>query len=123
MEELLQQMLEKMATMQTSMASMQKELTEVKQSQTKLDSMQAEIAEIKQSQTKLDSIQQEITEIKQSQTRMENDLGKKVGLLHDGWQSHNEKLELILGKLDTIEEKVENHDIKIAVLDRRRKVK
>ncbi|SCM83306.1 hypothetical protein KL86SPO_70164 [uncultured Sporomusa sp.] len=96
MEELLQKMLEKMTTMQTSMASMQQELTAVKQSQVKLDSMQEDS---KQSQVKLDSIQEEITEIKQSQTRMENDLGKKVGLLHDGWQSHMKNSNIYLASL------------------------
>jgi len=54
--------------------------------------------------------------------RIENELGRKIGGLYDAREVQKDVNERILASLERIEAKTENHDIKIAVLDRRKRV-
>lgn len=96
--------------LQKDVAGVQQDITGVKQ----------DVTDVKQ---EVSSLKQDVAGIKQSQTRMELDFGRKLGLLLDGFQSHTERLDRIENKIDKLDEKTESHDIKIAVLDRRRKAK
>ncbi|MGI6629368.1 MAG: hypothetical protein ACOX4H_02325 [Bacillota bacterium] len=53
--------------------------------------------------------------------RLENELTTKVNVLFDGQKQNSDQLEKVIARLDAIEEKVESHDIRIAVLDKRKK--
>jgi len=64
---------------------------------------------------------EDIQGLKKDVLRIENDHGKKLEALFDGYHQMYEKLEVIEGKVDTIAEKVERHDIKIQVIEGGRK--
>ncbi|MCR6544611.1 hypothetical protein NVS47_03625 [Dehalobacterium formicoaceticum] len=52
--------------------------------------------------------------------RLENELKPKIEALFDGYKQNSDKLDSIITRLNIIEEKVENHDIHIAVLNKRK---
>lgn len=70
---------------------------------------------------RMDQMEADIKATKESQARMENKFDDKISVLFDGLNANNEKLDRIITRLDTIEEKVETHDIHIAVLNKRKK--
>ncbi|MEN6567227.1 MAG: hypothetical protein ABFC57_13105 [Veillonellales bacterium] len=80
MEELLKEMLSEIKGLKEG----QKQLFD---SQEQLSSGQKQLFEgQKQLSDRLDKVEQ-------SQARMENDLGRKLGLLYDGWQLHEDKFQ------------------------------
>lgn len=84
----------------------------------KLTNLDSDVKGLKASQNRLESDLQKVSE---TVIRIENVHGEKLNVLFDGWKQHDEKINLILQRLDTIEEKLDRHDIQISVLDRRAK--
>jgi len=64
---------------------------------------------------------EELARINQSLVRIEQTHGEKIRATFDGQMAANEKLDQVITRLDIIESKIESHDIRIAVLDKRRK--
>ena len=84
----------------------------------KLTNLDSDVKGLKASQNRFES---ELQKVSETVIRIENVHGEKLNVLFDGWKQHDEKINLILQRLDTIEEKLDRHDIQISVLDRRAK--
>jgi len=65
---------------------------------------------------------EELNEVKLSIVSMETTMADKFGGLFDAREVQKDVNERILASLERIEAKTENHDIKIAVLDRRKRI-
>lgn len=80
-----------------------------------LERMYSEFADFRKETTeKLDGLKKDVL-------RIENDHGKKLEALFDGYKQHERKLDTIEQKVDDISEKVDRHDIKIQVIEGGRK--
>ncbi len=64
---------------------------------------------------------EKLDDLKKDVLRIENDRGKKLEALFDGYKQHERMLDTIEQKVDNISEKVERHDIKIQVIEVGRK--
>ena len=64
---------------------------------------------------------EDIRSLKNNVLRIEQEHGKKLNALFDGYKQTYEKLETVESKLDALSDKVERHDIKIQVIDEGRK--
>ena len=80
-----------------------------------LERMYSEFTDFRKETTeKLDGLKKDVL-------RIENDHGKKLEALFDGYKKHERQLDTIEQKVDDISEKVDRHDIKIQVIERGRK--
>lgn len=70
---------------------------------------------------RFDKIETDIQGLKKDVLRIENEHGKKLEALFDGYQQTYEKLDVIEQKLDDLSEKVDRHDIRIQVIEGGRK--
>ncbi|ATW24124.1 hypothetical protein [Candidatus Formimonas warabiya] len=70
---------------------------------------------------RMDHMEVDIKANNESQVRIENKFDTQISALFDGLNANNEKIDRVITRLDTIEEKVENHDIHIAVLNKRKR--
>lgn len=59
----------------------------------------------------------DIQGLKNDVLRIEQDHGKKLDGLFDGYKRTYEKLEVIEDKVDTLSDKIDKHDIKIQVIE------
>jgi len=80
-----------------------------------LKKMYSEFSEFK------DSTDKKLNKLHEDVLRMEQDHGKKLQVLFDGYMQHDRKLDVIEQKLDTLADKVDRHDIKIQVIEGGRK--
>lgn len=75
----------------------------------------------------IQGLKQDVSQIRQSQARMEHQHGEKLAALFDGYQLLSRTLADHTVRLERIEAKVTDHDIKIEILDKnkanRRKAK
>jgi predicted RNase H-like nuclease (RuvC/YqgF family) len=80
-----------------------------------LERMYSEFTEFRRETTdRLDGLRNDVLGI-------ENNHGKKLEALFDGYRQHERKLDSIEQKVDSISEKVDRHDIKIQVIEGGRK--
>ncbi|KLU61883.1 hypothetical protein CEB3_c18010 [Peptococcaceae bacterium CEB3] len=100
----------KLETTQTQFGS---QLQDVKENQNRFAS---DLQDVKENQNRFAS---DLQDVKERLIRIEHDHGKTLTALLDGWKLHDEKIDRILLRLDSVEEKLERHDIQISVLDRR----
>ncbi|OPZ94447.1 MAG: hypothetical protein BWY74_00571 [Firmicutes bacterium ADurb.Bin419] len=87
-----------------------------------LERMYSEFTEFrKETNARFDSIESQVKDLKNDVLRIDNDHGKKLEALFDGYKQHETMLDTIEQKVDNISEKVERHDIKIQVIEGGRK--
>lgn len=87
-----------------------------------LERMYSEFAEFrKETNIRFDNLENDVKDMKKDVFRIENNHGKKLEALFDGYKQHEGKLDTIEQKIDNISEKVDRHDIKIQVIEGGRK--
>ena len=64
---------------------------------------------------------EDITSLKQGMLRIEQNHGRKLEALFDGYKQVYEKLETVEKKVDNLSDKVDRHDIRIQVIEGGRK--
>ena len=69
----------------------------------------------------MESMETELKDVKKTVIHIEQDHGSKIAALFDGQKTTNEKLDHVIDRLEDIESKIESHDIRIAVLDKRKR--
>lgn len=138
-EQLLNKILEKLdhldhdiKEIKTSQAAIEQQLIAFQHfTMDKFEKLDEKITRLDERVTRLD---EKVTLLDERVTRLEKNLSNTNLLIENGIQpaiksiaeqldDHSKILNLHTEKLIRIENKIENHDIKIAVLDRRRKIK
>lgn len=87
-----------------------------------LEQMQANIMnKFDEVNQRFDGVEKEIKDLKEEQSKirmvLENETNPDIKLSLQGYHDTNEKLTTIEGKLDTLSDKVDRHDIKIQVIE------
>jgi hypothetical protein len=72
-------------------------------------------------ETDINGLKNDINELKNDVLRIELNHGEKLKVLFDGHVQNTQQLGRIEGKINTISEKVDRHDIKIQVIEGGRK--
>ncbi len=101
-------------------------LNEMKSMKSEISTIQQNMAtkdELTKTNQELAKTNQELAKVSQTVTRIENIHGDKLSALFDAREVQLDANKQIIQQLDRIENKIETHDIKIAVLDRRRRAK
>lgn len=72
-------------------------------------------------ETDIQGLKTDVQDLKTDVLRIENEHGRKLDALFDGYMQHDRGLCVIEEKIDTLTEKVDRHDIRIQVIEGGRK--
>ena len=68
-------------------------------------------------ENRMDSMDKTLKSMCRSLTLIEDQVMNKIPALFDGYSAHEEKIEQEKSELNSINEKIENHDIRISYLE------